>query len=156
MQNRLLIAVAAAGAIAGWAGLAQAESIKNQVPSSVVNSYCQSAGLGEHMATVTLSDNTTVTGSVDCESENMSSGSPAAGAAPAGTVDPNAPPEDNASTGTETEDSSATSGTDDSNDSNQSSGTSESSGSSSGDSGGSSGGSSGGDSGGDSGDNGDN
>jgi hypothetical protein len=152
MQNRLLIAVAAAGTIAGWTGLAQAESIKSQVPSSVVNSYCQSAGLGEHMATVTLSDNTTVTGSVDCESENMSAGSPSAGVAPAGTVDPNAPPEDSASTGTETEDNSTASGTDDSNDSNQSSGSSESSGSSSGDSGGSSGG---GDSGGDSGDSGD-
>lgn len=145
MQLRYLLAITAMGAISGWANLALAESIKEQVPSSVVTAYCQSAGLGEHMATVTLADNTTLTGSVDCEAGNMGSGGPAAGANAA--VDTTAGQHDDGSKGTETEDSHTTTGSDDGKDSSQSSSGQQSSGSTSGSSG--SGGDHGGDAGGD-------
>jgi hypothetical protein len=54
----------------------QAKSIKDQVSDTALAEYCGTVGVGtETNATITLPDGTTLTGTVECEAEDLVAGS---------------------------------------------------------------------------------
>lgn len=67
---RALLATTALVAVPSYAN---ADSINDQVPAESLAAYCQEQGVGsETQATLTLADGTSVTGSIECEAEDLS------------------------------------------------------------------------------------
>jgi uncharacterized membrane protein YgcG len=59
-------------AIVGVAGVAQAKSIKHDVPAATLAAFCTEHGVGsETNATLTFDDGRTLTGSIHCEAEDL-------------------------------------------------------------------------------------
>jgi hypothetical protein len=72
-MTRLTLLILPALAFAALPGLADAKSIKSEIPRGAVDSFCSSAGLGEKTASFTKADGTVITGTIHCESENVAS-----------------------------------------------------------------------------------
>lgn len=75
MRKYGLMGVAAVALFGAASGLAQAKSIKDQVPAEALAAYCSQVGVNtETMATITLDANTVLTGTVHCEAEDLQAG----------------------------------------------------------------------------------
>lgn len=73
MKPTFLRALMATTALVVSPGLAKADSIKDSVPAETLASYCTEQGVGsETNATLTLGDGTALTGSIECEQQDLS------------------------------------------------------------------------------------
>lgn len=72
MYRKSLIVISALALIAAVPNLAIAKSIKNLVTPASLSDYCAKVGVGtENEVTITLPDDTTVTGTIHCEDEDV-------------------------------------------------------------------------------------
>ena len=72
MFRKALFAVSALALVAGAPNLAIAKSIKDMITRESLVQYCTTAGVDtETTATVQMPDGSTVTGTIHCESEDM-------------------------------------------------------------------------------------
>lgn len=75
MLRPLTLALLAGAAFVAAAGLAEAKSIKHDVPAATLASFCAEHGVGsESSATFTAADGTTLTGTIHCEAEDLVAG----------------------------------------------------------------------------------
>ena len=75
MSRKLIFAVSALALVAAAPNLALAKSIKDIIGHDSLVQYCTTNGVGEHDVTVTLPSGETVTGTLDCESEDFAGAS---------------------------------------------------------------------------------
>ena len=75
MSRKLIFAVSALALVAAAPNLALAKSIKDIIGHDSLVQYCTTNGVGEHDVTVTLPSGETVTGTLDCESEDLAGAS---------------------------------------------------------------------------------
>ena len=75
MSRKLVFAVSALALVAAAPNLAIAKSLKEMIGHDSLVQYCTANGVGEHSVTVTLPSGETVTGTLDCESEDLAGAS---------------------------------------------------------------------------------